>query len=386
MGNRSRGLLVLGLTCLAVSACSGTDASGLTAVVHGTAGGAAGAAGGQQGGAGGTSGGGGSAAASGSAGVAGAGGLVTNGGSAGGAGVAGAGGSAGSSAAGGAAGGGGKGGAAGSGGAGGSGGNAGSGGAGGTAGAGGSGGTGGTGGAGGTGGEIDAGSGGTGGADAAPDAPPKAVAYGRSANKTTCEMGANAFEHQLDWGKGNGRIVVLGALLRGNAQQFSSILYAGTPMHELGSRTVGGMTPWTVWLFYLLDSELPDSAGTNTVTAGFAGQITSCQIDVSSFAHAAQAAPPFTSRQAAVDGLFTAGIANPTAGSMGYDFISSTFAGAQGSLTAGAGQTIAFTWDGFTYHSRASYKACGDANPCNMSWNPQNITAYAWMMALLQAQ
>jgi hypothetical protein len=389
--NCNRRLVIVGLACLVVAACSGTDASGLTAAVQGTAnGGAAGASGNLQGGSAGLPGAGGSAGtvggggAAGTVGAGGSAGTVGGGGAAGASGTGGSGGVAGTAAGGGSGGTGGVVGAGGSGGvagAGGSGGVAGAGGSGGVAGAGGSGGVAGTAGSGGvagTGGDVDAGGAGGNVPDAAPDVPTLSVVYGQSASKTNCVAGDNSFSHTLDWGSGNNRIVIVGALMRGN---LAAPRYNGVTMTQLTQR-FSGNNSWRVTLYYLLDAQLPTAAGTYPVTAGANTTPMNCFIDVSSFAHVDQShAPANNTHESAVPGSYTDGIANPTTGSMAYDFIGSS----QGTLTAGAGQTVVTDLAGINFKAKASYRACGGDDPCDMTWDPEasNPFTYAWLMALL---
>jgi hypothetical protein len=321
MNNRQ--LAIVGLAFLVAAGCTGHDASGLTARVQGvTNGGAGGATGSERGGAAGSPGSGGSAVVAGNGGVSGTGGVPAAGGSSG-------------TGAGGAA-----------------------------AGAGDDTGTGG-----------DPGTGGS----TSPPAPP--VVYGRTANRTSCTAGDNSFQHRLDWGSGTGRVVLLGALIRGNSSQFDAVRYNDVAMHPLVDLYSGNST-WRVFLYYLLDAELPTAAGTYVVDLATTSAPVACIIDVSSFAHAKQSAPDTANRQGATPGSFTQGIANPTAGSMAYDFIGCDL----GTLTVGPGQNVTTNLaSGNSFRAEATNRTCGADDPCNMTWDPEgtNFMTFAWLMALL---
>jgi hypothetical protein len=202
--------------------------------------------------------------------------------------------------------------------------------------------------------------------------------YGKSASKIGCVKGNNTTQHVLDWGSGNGRIVLLGLMFRSGttpANTPGAITYDGVAMHQLATPATGGEA--TPYVFYLLDSELPAAAGTYTVNVTGPDQTYNCVYDVSSFRYVKQSAPASKTRTGTT---FTDGIAAPNANSWAYDFVGHS----QGTVTPGAGQTLTNALSDGSIRGSASYKDCGTANPCNMSWTIASVNYAGWIMALLE--
>jgi hypothetical protein len=215
-------------------------------------------------------------------------------------------------------------------------------------------------------------------------AAPVGIEYGKSASKTGCAAGNNTVNHVMDWGTGNNRVVVVGLIWRAGAgSETPTVSYNGVSMTPLTSTTAG--SGYYLKMFYALDASLPATAGTYSVNVfGPGGQVYGCVADVSSFRNVVQSAPGSSFVDLGAPnpvGTRTANLTTGTASSWAYDFLGTV----QGSTTAaGAGQTTTLlNVSSSELRGSASYKNCGSANPCTMSWTFGQNNSSGWMGAVL---
>lgn len=170
------------------------------------------------------------------------------------------------------------------------------------------------------------------------------------------------FTHHLDWDAASGGarkgLIVLAATARWQTAP-TTITYEGQGMKLLTSQTSAS---GTTYVFYIVEENLPATLGNKTVSMSIPTQTYGLLVAVQSFASAGQSTPVFA--KAATN---TTSIAAPPTGTVLADFL----AFEQGSATVGAGQTQIVNPSTNTnsgFRLGASYKACGTANPCTMSW------------------
>lgn len=122
-----------------------------------------------------------------------------------------------------------------------------------------------------------------------------AVVYDSSNGNQGYPPGGLSFTHSLGYGVGNNRIVLLAISgVGGTSHSVSTVTYNGVTMSLLGVSTsdeyFGRITSTRV--YYLLDSALPSSSGSYTVSVTMSGAYDGV-IEAASYTGVAQSAPPY---------------------------------------------------------------------------------------------
>ena len=132
-----------------------------------------------------------------------------------------------------------------------------------------------------------------------------AVSFDNIASGSGYPPSGISFSHSLGQGSGNGRIVLVGiTTIGGTGNTISSCTYNGSAMtllHEV-SETYFSRETW-MRVYYMLDTSLPGSAGSSTVSVSFSGGAYFGIVSAVSYNGVEQSAPPYASSSDGNGGL-----------------------------------------------------------------------------------